>query len=96
MRIDCNQALVDLSNEKEDNFTLKKGSGKNKVKDEARSEERKHESRKHRKKEGREKSNAPRSGKILDKWLDDETKNMKKKRQNARNVKGKRNEMEGV
>ena len=53
---------------------LKKGSGKNHVKDEARNEERKHESRKLRKKEQWEKSNAPKSGKNLDKWLDDDIK----------------------
>ena len=59
---------------------LKKGSGKTKVTDEGRSEEIKHEVRKHRKKEGRVKSNAPKADNEWDKWLEDEMRSEKKKR----------------
>ena len=57
---------------------LKKGSGKANAKDEARKEEITHECPKHRKKEWREKSNATKFDKNLDKWLEHETKSMKK------------------
>ena len=74
---------------------LKKGSGNANAKDEARKAERKHEFRKHRKKEWREKSNAPESGKDLDKWLEEEIKIIKKMRQNTMSAKGKITEIEG-
>ena len=78
MKINYDQALMDLNHRKNEIFALKKGSGKANARNEARSDERKHESRKHRNKEWWEKSNVPLSDKKLDKWLEDEIKSMKK------------------
>ena len=93
MKINYNQALIDLSNRKNEIFMLKKGSGQTNVKDEARKEERRHESRKHMKKEWREKLNVPKSVKNLNKCLIDEMKSMKKEeaKHDERERKKKRN-----
>ena len=52
INLNYDQVLMQLKNKNNEILTLKEGSGKNKVTDEARSEERKHEFRKHIKKEG--------------------------------------------
>ena len=78
MEINCVQALIDLNNKRNDISMFKKGSGNEKMKDEARSEKRKYEFRKHKEKEGQVKSNAPKADKELDKWLEDELRSLKK------------------
>ena len=86
MKLNYDQALIDLNNKRNENFTLKKGSRKTKVIDEARSEERKYEFRKHRKKEGWVKSNEPKADKELDKWLEDEIRSGKKDEERERKM----------
>ena len=93
MKLNYNQALIDLNNERNDFFALKKGSAKTKVTDEARSEERKYEIRKHRKKEGQTNSNAPKADEELDKWLEDEVRSGKKDEEYERKMNGNRSRL---
>ena len=79
--------LIGLNNKRND-FLLKKCSGKTKVIDESKSEERKYEFVKHRKKEGRVKSNTQKADKELDKWLEDEVRSEKKDEESERKMNG--------
>ena len=77
MQLNYNQESIDLS-DKIKRITFRKGSGKTKVIDEAKIEDRKHKVKKCRKKEGKVKSNAPKSDKEKEKWLKVEIRSDKK------------------
>ena len=87
IKLNHNQALTQLKNKSNNILMLKKGSGKNEVMNEARSEERKYEVWKHRKKEGRVMSNAQKADKELGKWLEEEMKSEKKEEECERKFK---------